>query len=76
MSKFCNSCQWWEGNIFTRVDQEFGICSHPVASTMIVADGETRINENNTVYTSSYFGCIYCEPANRFLIDINKILDE
>lgn len=73
-SKLCNQCRWWEGTIFTRVDQDFGICSHPVASTMMVQDSEARINEGNTIYTSSKFGCIYCETTNKVLIDINKII--
>lgn len=74
MSKFCNGCNFWDGVVFTRLDQKFGICSHPVASVNMIQDSEAKINEENTVYTAGSFGCVFCEPKKFQLIDINKTL--
>lgn len=73
-SKFCSSCKWWEGKIFTRVDQHFGICCHPVASTMMITDTATKINEGTVAYTDKNFGCPYIENTTSFLIDIQKTI--
>jgi hypothetical protein len=67
--KFCNSCPSWEGGIFTRAGQSFGICHHPVASTMMVVDGSTRITEDPVAYTERNFGCVYCQQSSNILIN-------
>lgn len=58
-AKFCCTCIHWEKDILTRVEEKFGICHDVIAPDKVIQDRETKINEDNTLYTESYFGCVY-----------------
>jgi len=78
MSKptFCCTCVQWEKDIFTRIGEKFGICHHVIVETKVIQDRETKINEDNTLFTESYFGCVYWREGNYVLIDLNKEIKE
>lgn len=54
---FCNACEYWEKNVFTRAGDQFGVCQHPVAGTQVIQDRSTKLNDETILYTAAFFGC-------------------
>ncbi len=70
MSKFCCTCIHWDGAIIHRAGDEFGICKDIVASSKIIQDRETKLNEDSTLYTEKFFGCVYWRDSFESIIKI------
>lgn len=75
MGKFCHTCHSYEGGIFTRAGESFGVCHNISVSTKIVLDGNTILAEDGIIYTEEYFGCIYWRENNGTLIDLGKTVN-
>lgn len=72
-AKFCTTCHHWEKDVFKSAGDTFGVCHDVVASSKVKQDSEAKINEG-TVYTESYFGCIYWRENDGVLVKIDPKL--
>lgn len=75
-AKFCCTCIHWEKDILIRTTEKFGICNDVIASSKIIQDRETKLNEDNTVYTEAYFGCIYWRENDGSLLSIDDVVKD
>ncbi len=74
--KFCKNCISWDGELFRRVNESFGLCEDPVAGSKIIADSVGKLTDSSVVYTESTFGCVYFRARRPVLINIKDVLNK
>ncbi len=70
---FCLNCIYWERVAATNL----GICTSTAVAMNVALDGNTHLSEEGTLWTYSYFGCIYWKgEKGNTIIDINDVIED
>ena len=71
---FCQTCIYYEKNIFTRTGESFGMCKNVEVSMKVAVDGKSVMEEDGAIYTEEYFGCIYWRGNGGTILNISNIV--
>jgi len=74
LGNFCINCSFYEKGIITRVGESFGLCHNVAVATKVLIDGKTVLQEDGSIYTEEYFGCVYWCNHGPGLFGIKEIL--
>lgn len=74
--KFCKNCISWDGELFRRVNESFGLCEDSAAGSKIIADSVGKLQDSQAVYTEAFFGCVYYRDKPQVLINITNVLKD
>ena len=75
MGKYCSTCIHWKKVAPQGVDS-LGQCTSGDVSVNVALDSKTTLGEDDTLWTSKYFGCVYWRDNHGVLIDINEIVKD
>ncbi len=73
-SSFCKNCIHWEGELFRRIKEVYGICDHPLVLGMIMLDTQKALHEEKALYTEQFFGCIHFQENDGSLFSTDEII--
>lgn len=76
MSQFCCECNQWEGVLPQISGDHFGMCHDTSVAMKVALDGKTKLGDQGTLFTQSYFGCIHWRKNDGSLVSTNRALKE
>lgn len=74
--KFCCTCIHWERVVPDVAGDNFGICDNVAVATKVALDGKTHLEEEGTLWTEQYFGCIYWRENDGSLLSTDDIVKD